>query len=119
MGGLFIDVWIRWLVNFIRKEVKIKRARKWPVADAEILRSRIVDEGFKGYRPVADYSFQINAETYYGLASGHCQNNERAADLSDMIIPGSRLKVRYDFAEPAKNLVLNADNPDFRVEFEE
>lgn len=115
----FLDTFILWVVRIIRKRLRITRAQKWSIADGSVLRTRLVEDGSSKYRPVADYSFELDGESYLGQAQGYTQNNERAADLAEMISAGSSLKIRYNPADPTKNLVLNGDNPRFPVAFEE
>lgn len=115
----FLDTFILWIVRIIRKQIRITRAYKWPIADGSVLRTRLVEDGINKYRPVADYSFKLDAEAYFGQAQGYIQNNTRAAELAEMISTGDQLKIRFNPADPVKNLVLNGDNPRFPVAFEE
>jgi Protein of unknown function (DUF3592) len=116
---MFLDTFLIWLVKVIRKCLRIRRAQKWSIVEGKVQRSQIIEDGFNKYRPVADYSFVLSGETYYGQARSYPQNNEVAADLADTLAPESSLMIRYNRADPYKNMVLNRDNPAARVYFDE
>jgi hypothetical protein len=109
MGGFFIDDVIRTIARTVRREVRIKKAAKWPVAVGKILRFRTTDGDWRRLRPVVDYQYEVNGQIQYGFTTGY--SSKDVNEIGDAVDTLGELKIRFDPRDPYVNRVLNEDNP--------
>jgi hypothetical protein len=109
MGGFFIDDVIRTIARTVRREVRIRKAAKWPVAVAKILRFRTTDGDWQRLRPVVDYQYEVNGQIQYGFTTGY--SSKEINGVGDAVDALAELKIRFDTSDPYVNRVLNEDNP--------
>jgi len=109
--ALFADDLIRSIVRFVRREVRLRKAAKWQITEARIVRFRTMEGDFHRLRPVLDFEYEINGEMQYGSAAGFSKGSREINELGDACEQLHSLKIRRDPSDPAVNQVLNDDNP--------
>jgi hypothetical protein len=109
MAGFFIDDVIRMIARTVRREVRIRKAAKWPTAVGKILRFRTTGGDFHELRPIVDYRYEVDGQTQYGFTTGY--TNTEINKIGDAVGVLGELKVRFDPSDPYVNRVLNEDNP--------
>lgn len=110
MAGFFIDDVIRAIARNVRREVRIRKAAKWPVALGKILRFRTTDGDWHGLRPIVDYEYEVNGQIEYGFTTGFSTKRD-INQVGDAVEALGELRIRFDPSDPYINRVLNEDNP--------
>jgi len=109
MGGFFIDDVIRAIARNVRREVRIRKAAKWPTAVGKILRFRTIDGDWHRLRPILDYEYEVNGQIEYGFTTGY--SSKDINQVGDAVDALTELRIRFDPSDPYINRVLNEDNP--------
>jgi hypothetical protein len=116
--ALFADDLVRGIIHTVRKAIRLRKAEKWPVVEAQIQRFRSEDTSAYGHRlrPVLDYSYEVNGDTQYGSAYGVPTGEiNEAGEAADRL---TTLRVRYDPENRAISRVLSGDNPELPFEMD-
>jgi Protein of unknown function (DUF3592) len=112
MGGfLYPEALLLWMERR-SFEKKMREARGWPIAEAEVNGWKIVPAGPHGEfgrdsQIEAGFHFVLNGE-YFG---GYVQSEPMVHREAEKLGQGSpKIRVRYNPADPDKNFVLPEDN---------
>jgi len=100
---------IQHLIELLIRLLRIRRARRWPSADATIIRA-VAAEVDEGWAPVVFYSFTVDSSKYSGELHGAAGIDapKRASEIQ----PGDHIAVRFKPGNPSRNVALNEDNRD-------
>jgi hypothetical protein len=112
--ALFADDLIRMLVRTARRELRRRKASRWPCVQGDVVRFRTEDgKWHHQIRPVFDYTYMAGGEQQYGTARGCSYRQAMIDQIADEAEKYTTLKVRYNPADPVENYVFEEDIPGF------
>lgn len=111
-----MDSAIRAIIRAVRRDSRQRESGEWQVARATVRGIGVRDAVWNGFRPVVNYSFEVNGESFYGAVAGFEISRDYVDQVAEKVKSLEALWVRYDPADPYRNRVLGADNPSLPFE---
>ncbi len=116
--------WVPLLLRRRKRSALLRDAAAWPLTEARLLKSVVLEKDELAEGGTSFQDRQIEAAFYFTLDDSYFGGHLRSAPLSDSeahralrtLPEDTPVQVRYDPANPDRNVVLPDDNPGFPVE---
>lgn len=116
MGGLVLDVYILALYRFLRRKVRIRKARQWPLIPATLedwTSTKADDEyrhGWNSLQIQAVLQYTVEGRTFSGLLRTSGFKERDAYTYLDEAPKPTHILLRYNPLDHAEYRVLQTDN---------
>lgn len=109
MGGWFLDIVAEYLYRLVVSFFKIRHARRWPLATAEITDSNCPPVGYGC--PVAEvyYKYVVEGETYTATHEKGFLFRSSGEHYTRLLAPGKQIVIRIEPNHPSVSFVLDTD----------
>ena len=106
MGGLFIDLFIEYLIRVTLRGMNLLRSHRWPITKGTVLGAK--SSGFPAVGcPVAtvDYEYAVDGVKYADSYNKPFISSGSAAAYADLFIKGADIKVRLKPGDPSVSVL--------------
>jgi hypothetical protein len=106
MGGLFVDVYVEWLIRMVVNDIRMFRSRSWPVVDG-IVFDATCPRALGGCH-VADvyYDYTFSGESFSGIHEEPFVAHSLGQDYILQFPTGSDYPVRVNPRDPSKSVAV-------------
>jgi Protein of unknown function (DUF3592) len=104
MVGLFLDVFVEYLIRVIGRAIKRRRSRGWPTVRATVASSKCPQSSGCNLAEVT-YLYSFNGERYSGTNKKPFLRHDSAAEYIGHFVPSTEFTVRVKPDDPEVSIV--------------
>jgi len=106
MGGLFLDVWIAYLIKLILRSLRGWGSSSWQLVKCKI-ESSLFDKSWAFNCPTVyiTYAYDFEGQSYYGEDSKPFLNTSFAKERVERFRPGEMAMVKVNPRQPQKSIL--------------
>jgi hypothetical protein len=110
MGGLFIDVWIAYVIKWILRLRRMRGSGSWQLVKAKI-DSALFDDSWAFNCPTVyiEYTYDFEGQTYNGEDSKPFLIGRFARERMELFKPGATAMARVNPHQPQKSALKRSD----------
>ena len=108
MGGLFLDIWIEYLVRVVIRGVRLLLTKDWPVRNAKVLNAECAAGGFGCTVVTVYYEYSVEGAKYGGICEKPCLTSTSGGiyveDLLKVKGKDQEFRVRIKRGDPSASI---------------
>ena len=109
MGGLFLDIYVEFIIRVIVRMFRARGSRSWTILEAKVTGTYCAPGGFGCAVANVTYKYRVDGELYTGTDSNPFVSTDSAKDYLQDHPTGSELLVRVKPGNPESSVVRQDD----------